>query len=93
VVVLTGGVSKVRHFAKPLSVTNNPKKTTQRTIYYIKIEKEKKDKMNNQHTKQHISTPLKPMHHRSLQKCCTELVELSCFLADAPKEIDKIELE
>jgi len=36
--------------------------------------------MNSQRTKQHICKPHKPTHDQSLQK--------SCFLADAPADID-----
>jgi len=47
-------------------------KTTQQTIYNIKISQRKCPR-----TKQHICKPHKPTHNQSLQK--------SCFLPNAPK--------
>ena len=55
------------------------KKTTQR-YFAAKRQENKEDIMNSQRTKQHICKPHKPTHDRSLQK--------SCFLADAPANID-----
>ena len=43
-------------------------------------DRKRNDKMNSQPTKQHICKPLQPTRNQSLQK--------SCFLADAPHEID-----
>ena len=62
------------HFANTRAVVHKCKKTTQRTICYLKTEKKNE---NCQRSKQHICKPRHTSRCFSLQK--------SCFLANAPK--------
>jgi len=76
---LTVTCSEIGNKNIPLSVTAKCKKDDTADNLLLK-DRKRNDKMNSQPTKQHICKPLQPTRNQSLQK--------SCFLADAPHEID-----